>query len=284
MDGTSRRRDSLAVHRVEPECCSAFAPLDERRARAIRAGVRRVIVEFCQLFDSLRRRGRPEFSTTQVSVPPTQISRRPKSMRSPALFRSALAALIVTFAGLSQAHAESGTVTLTVYKGGWIIGGSAGGGTLNFRGRQLRALGRRHRLRSRVRRLEDLVPRPRQQHQPPVRCRRASPRRGRRGSRRSAAAPAGSCSPSQKGAVLELSGHQVGSDGECRPERPRDHDEVIRREPIGVCSGRAEGPPVLLRGIGPFCELAHLPLVGSRHDARKQKRASRAAEAHRQSR
>ena len=56
-------------------------------------------------------------------------------MRRPAFFRSALAALIVAFAGLSQAHAESGTVTLTVYKGGWIIGGSAGGGTLNFRGR-----------------------------------------------------------------------------------------------------------------------------------------------------
>jgi hypothetical protein len=56
-------------------------------------------------------------------------------MRSPTFLRSVLAALIVLFAGLTQAHAESGTVTLTVYKGGWIIGGSAGGGTLNFRGR-----------------------------------------------------------------------------------------------------------------------------------------------------
>ena len=57
-------------------------------------------------------------------------------MRFPSLFRSALAALTVLFAaGLSQAHADSGTITLTVYKGGWIIGGSAGGGTLNFRGR-----------------------------------------------------------------------------------------------------------------------------------------------------
>jgi hypothetical protein len=56
-------------------------------------------------------------------------------MRSFAIFRSAVAAAIVLFAGLSQAQAESGTVTLTVYKGGWIIGGSAGGGTLNFRGR-----------------------------------------------------------------------------------------------------------------------------------------------------
>ena len=56
-------------------------------------------------------------------------------MRSPTFIRSVLAALIVLFAGLTQARAESGTVTLTVFKGGWIIGGSAGGGTLNFRGR-----------------------------------------------------------------------------------------------------------------------------------------------------
>jgi len=56
-------------------------------------------------------------------------------MRFPSVFRGALAASIVLLAGLSTAYAESGTVTLTVYKGGWIIGGSAGGGTLNFRGR-----------------------------------------------------------------------------------------------------------------------------------------------------
>ena len=59
-------------------------------------------------------------------------------MRSPAFFRTALAALIVVFAGLSQAHAENGTITLTVYKGGWIIGGSAGNGTLTFHGRHYR--------------------------------------------------------------------------------------------------------------------------------------------------
>ena len=35
----------------------------------------------------------------------------------------------------SVSHAESGTVALTIYKAGWIIGGSGGGGTLNFRGR-----------------------------------------------------------------------------------------------------------------------------------------------------
>jgi hypothetical protein len=51
--------------------------------------------------------------------------------------RVALAAL-TAFAGValsSASHAESGTVALTIYKAGWIIGGSGGGGTLNFRGR-----------------------------------------------------------------------------------------------------------------------------------------------------
>jgi hypothetical protein len=42
------------------------------------------------------------------------------------------------FAGVvasSASHADSGTVTLTIYKAGWIIGGSGGGGWLNFHGR-----------------------------------------------------------------------------------------------------------------------------------------------------
>jgi hypothetical protein len=56
-------------------------------------------------------------------------------MRFLTALRGALAALIVTFAALPAAHADSGSVSLTVYKGGWIIGGSAGGGTLTFRGR-----------------------------------------------------------------------------------------------------------------------------------------------------
>ena len=48
--------------------------------------------------------------------------------------RGALVAL-ATLAGLSAAHADSGTVTLTIYKAGWIIGGSGGSGVLNFHGR-----------------------------------------------------------------------------------------------------------------------------------------------------
>jgi hypothetical protein len=51
------------------------------------------------------------------------------------------AAIALAFAGIglsSAAQADSGTVQLTVYKAGWFIGGSGGGGTLNFRGRSYR--------------------------------------------------------------------------------------------------------------------------------------------------
>jgi hypothetical protein len=49
--------------------------------------------------------------------------------------RIALIAL-AAFVGVSTAsYADSGTVTLTIYKGGWIIGGSGGGGSLYFQGR-----------------------------------------------------------------------------------------------------------------------------------------------------
>jgi hypothetical protein len=37
---------------------------------------------------------------------------------------------------LPAAQADSGSVSLTVYKGGWFIGGSAGSGTLTFRGKR----------------------------------------------------------------------------------------------------------------------------------------------------
>jgi hypothetical protein len=58
-------------------------------------------------------------------------------MRLSSGLRAALVALTaLTGVSLSSgAQADSGSVTLIIYKGGWIIGGSAGGGTLNFRGR-----------------------------------------------------------------------------------------------------------------------------------------------------
>ena len=57
-------------------------------------------------------------------------------MKLASVLRRALVALAV-FAGtsLSSAYADEGFVTLTIYKAGWIIGGSGGGGVLNFHGR-----------------------------------------------------------------------------------------------------------------------------------------------------
>jgi hypothetical protein len=49
--------------------------------------------------------------------------------------RTALIALLA-LAGLSSASsADTGTVRLTIYKAGWVIGGSGGTGILHFRGR-----------------------------------------------------------------------------------------------------------------------------------------------------
>ena len=56
-------------------------------------------------------------------------------MRISSAIRAALIALVACV-GLSPAsHADTGTVTLTIYKAGWIIGGSGGSGILYFRGR-----------------------------------------------------------------------------------------------------------------------------------------------------
>ena len=58
-------------------------------------------------------------------------------MKISSAIRVALLAL-TAFAGVtlsSASHADEGTVSLTIYKAGWIIGGSGGGGSLNFRGR-----------------------------------------------------------------------------------------------------------------------------------------------------
>jgi hypothetical protein len=58
-------------------------------------------------------------------------------MKIPSTLRAALLAL-TAFAGValsSAARADEGAVTLVIYKAGWIIGGSGGGGSLTFRGR-----------------------------------------------------------------------------------------------------------------------------------------------------
>ncbi|WKA30182.1 hypothetical protein [Bradyrhizobium roseum] len=59
-------------------------------------------------------------------------------MKMPSVIRVA----VLAFAALagaalsSTARADEGFVQLTIYKAGWIIGGSGGSGVLNFRGRR----------------------------------------------------------------------------------------------------------------------------------------------------
>src|SRR4051812_49609095 len=56
-------------------------------------------------------------------------------MKFASTFRAALLG-VAALAGLStSALADGGTVVLTIYKAGWIIGGSGGSGVMNFRGR-----------------------------------------------------------------------------------------------------------------------------------------------------
>lgn len=65
--------------------------------------------------------------------------RENQAMRISGMLRAALVALIASIALLGvnvhAARADSGSIVLTIFKGGWIIGGSAGHGTLTFRGR-----------------------------------------------------------------------------------------------------------------------------------------------------
>ena len=59
-------------------------------------------------------------------------------MKITSALRVALVAL-TAFAGTmlsSAAHADEGFVQLTIYKAGWVIGGSGGSGVLDFRGRR----------------------------------------------------------------------------------------------------------------------------------------------------
>ena len=61
-------------------------------------------------------------------------------MKLSSTLRAALVALMA-FTGLAfstAARADSGFVTLTIYKSGWFIGGSGGSGVLTFRGRSYR--------------------------------------------------------------------------------------------------------------------------------------------------
>ena len=131
-------------------------------------------------------------------------------MKMSSAIRVALFAL-TAFAGAAlspAAHADEGSVTLTIYKAGWIIGGSGGGGTLSFHGRSyglsaggldygLVFGGSKTVLRGRVSNIN-----------------RPSDVAGVYGAAGAGLAVGGGARAivltNQKGAVLELSGHQVG--------------------------------------------------------------------------
>ena len=59
-------------------------------------------------------------------------------MRISSLFRAGLIALMAMVGASvsSVAHADSGTIRISVVKGGWFIGASGGSGTLTFHGRR----------------------------------------------------------------------------------------------------------------------------------------------------
>jgi lipid-binding SYLF domain-containing protein len=126
--------------------------------------------------------------------------------------KSAVLSVIVAFMAVSatsvESHAASGYVTLTIYKAGWVIGGSGGSGTLKFRGRTYRLStggldyglvfgGSKTVLRGRVRNIN-----------------RASDVAGVYGAAGAGLAVGTGARAivltNQKGAVLELSGSQVG--------------------------------------------------------------------------
>lgn len=56
-------------------------------------------------------------------------------MRIRTAFTTIVFALLVLAGSTGESRADSGYVELTIYKAGWIIGGSGGTGVLDFRGR-----------------------------------------------------------------------------------------------------------------------------------------------------
>lgn len=59
-------------------------------------------------------------------------------MRIKRLLAPLILAAAALVAGTHAGRADTGYVALTIYKAGWVIGGSGGGGTLEFHGRRYR--------------------------------------------------------------------------------------------------------------------------------------------------
>ena len=58
--------------------------------------------------------------------------------KSTRLLGAFFTAITIFAGGLQSAYADSGRITLKIYKAGFIIGGSGGEGSLSFNGRSYR--------------------------------------------------------------------------------------------------------------------------------------------------
>jgi lipid-binding SYLF domain-containing protein len=83
----------------------------------------------------------PQIATHQIqplarrnkhsSIPGNPFMKMSSAIRAAVLVLTALAGMMFS----SASHADEGFIQLTIYKAGWIIGGSGGSGSLTFRGR-----------------------------------------------------------------------------------------------------------------------------------------------------
>src|SRR6202012_1597158 len=76
--------------------------------------------------------------TPTARLAPCRCAKQKRPRKLPMKMPSLLAAVLIAFAGAalpSASRADEGFISLTIYKAGWIIGGSGGGGVLNFHGR-----------------------------------------------------------------------------------------------------------------------------------------------------
>ena len=149
----------------------------------------------------------------------------PRSPRFRAFFVAMIAALAVHPS--SPAFADSGTIRLTIFKGGWIMGGSGGSGTLasteNATQLGVGGIGQASPSAARRRRSPGRV----------THIRRASDVEGVYGAASAGGAIVRGAGTivlrNEKGAVLELSGRQNGTDGQCGFFRTGDYAEVTFR-------------------------------------------------------
>jgi hypothetical protein len=133
--GVAAMHDAVAASRHFIPCCTPPAParpsqsiLDEQAQRSDFAWVKRK--QGKQAGAGLR--------CAAFGIPSRFTQREEITMRFRTGLRAALVALTAAFAGLAfapAAYADSGTISFSVVKAGFVIGGQGGRGVLHFHGR-----------------------------------------------------------------------------------------------------------------------------------------------------